>query len=282
VKNWFRVAFVVPPSLVEVASSTLFDWSCVGLQEEEVAGGTCLIAYFEDQSRLSQVVMASEKLVARLNLASEVQAAPVPDEDWTTSWRSYFKPVLATPRILICPPWSMEPAPPSGIVIAIDPKMAFGTGHHETTRLALCGLEMSVVGGERVLDVGTGSGILSIAALKLGAESIFAFDTDPPAVGNTKENLALNGISGGVEVVEGSFSLVSGEFDLVVANIISSILIPMLPEVTEHTKKGGRAVLGGILARERDAFCQAVTAAGFVIDNVLEEGEWICALGRKG
>ncbi|MFT5365750.1 MAG: ribosomal protein L11 methyltransferase [Candidatus Latescibacterota bacterium] len=279
--NWFRIALVVPAQRAEDASAKLFELGCAGLQEDVVDQGVCLIAYFEDHDTQTAVYQACENLSSDLGCVSDIHLECVPDEDWTTSWRSYFKPVYATPRIVICPPWAPEPVPENGFIILIDPKMAFGTGHHETTRLALMGLETCVSGGERVLDVGTGSGILSIAAMKLGASSVFAVDTDPPAVENTEENLLLNDISGRVVVREGSLSDAEGVFDLVVANIISSILVPLLPGISERTKKGGRVVLGGILDREQMPFRQAILDAGFEIDTMLEEGEWICAVGQK-
>jgi len=275
------VAVIVPIKQAEDVSAHLFELGCAGVQEDNVDQGVCLIAYFEDHNNQTEVAQACDQLLSAFGIVSEVHIDPVPDEDWTTSWRDYFKPVYATPKMIICPAWAPEPAPEGGFAILIDPKMAFGTGHHETTRLALMGLEMCISGGERVLDVGTGSGILSIAAIKLGAASAFGVDTDPPAVDNTQNNLLLNGILEGVEVKEGSLSLVSGVFDVVVANIISSILVPMLPQIAAHTKQGGKVVLGGILDREQDAFRQAILSAGFVITQMLEDGEWVCAVGQK-
>jgi ribosomal protein L11 methyltransferase len=279
--NWFQVAVVVPVKQAEDVSAHLFELGCAGVQEDNVDQGVCLIAYFEDHNNQTEIVQACERMLSDFHIVSEVHFEPVPNEDWTTSWRDYFKPVYATPKIIICPAWAPEPAPEGGFAILIDPKMAFGTGHHETTRLALMGLDMCISGGERVLDVGTGSGILSIAAMKLGAVSAFGVDTDPPAVDNTQNNLQINGILEGVVVKEGSLSLVDGVFDVVVANIISSILVPMLPQIAAHTKPGGKVVLGGILAREQDAFQRAILGAGFVILNMLEEGEWVCAVGQK-
>lgn len=275
------MAVVVPVKQAEDVSAHLFELGCAGVQEDTVDQGVCLIAYFEDHDNQTEVSRACEQMLLAFDIVSEVHLEPVPDEDWTTSWRDYFKPVYATPQIVICPAWAPEPAPEGGFAILIDPKMAFGTGHHETTRLALMGLEKCILGGERVLDVGTGSGILSIATMKLGAASAFGVDTDPPAVDNTQNNLLLNGILEGVEVKEGSLSLVSGAFDVVVANIISSILLPMLPQIAAYTKSGGKVVLGGILDREREAFQQAILSAGFVIEQMLEEGEWVCAVGQK-
>ena len=272
---------VVPGKQAEDVSAHLFELGCAGVQEDTVDQGVCLIAYFEDMGNQIAVSRACEQMLLAFDIVSEVHLEIVPDEDWTTSWRDYFKPVYATPKMIICPAWAPEPAPEGGFAILIDPKMAFGTGHHETTRLALMGLEKCILGGERVLDVGTGSGILIIAAMKLGAASAFGVDTDPPAVDNTQNNLQLNGIVDGVTVKEGSLSLVSGVFDVVVANMISSILVPMLPQIAAHTKPGGKVVLGGILDREREAFCEAIVDAGFVIGQMLEEGEWVCAVGQK-
>lgn len=279
--DWFRIAVVIPHQHVEDVSAQLFEMGCGGVHEDEVDQGVCLIAYFEDVGQKDTVRASCSEILTKLGRATELLLEDVPNEDWTTSWRDYFKPVFATDRILICPPWACEPAPENGFVILIDPKMAFGTGHHETTRLALAGLEACIMGGEHVLDVGTGSGILSIAAMKLGATSVEAVDTDPPAVENTQDNMVLNDVLSGVQVQAGSLSVVDGTFDVVVANIISSILGPLLPEIAIRTKSNGRVVLGGILEREREAFCQMVTDAGFAIDQVLELGEWICVLGHK-
>lgn len=280
-ENWFRVTVVVPLQQAEDISAQLFELGCAGVQEETVDHGVCLIAFFEDQKKQADILRAYKTLMADFGVTAEIHAEAVPNEDWTTSWRDYFKPVYATPRIVICPAWAPEPVPEGGFSILIDPKMAFGTGHHETTRLALMGLEKCVVGRERVLDVGTGSGILAIAAIKLGAQSVMAVDTDPPAIDNTQENLVLNGVLEGVVVKEGSVGAVSGTFDVVVANIISSILVPLLPQIATRVQPGGRVVLGGILTREREAFCKAITQAGFVMDEMLEDGEWICAVGHK-
>lgn len=276
--DWFQIALVVPPEHVENISAQLFELGCGGIQEDVQEHGTGLIAYFEDLNRQEGIVQACADILQTYAIGSEVRAALVPNEDWTTSWRDYFKPVYATAKILICPPWIQEPAPDGGFVILIDPKMAFGTGHHETTRLALAGLEMCMQGGEKVLDVGTGSGILSIAAMKLGADSVFAVDNDPPAAENTRENLVLNHVLTGVEVVEGTMADVVDIYDVSVANIISSILLPMIPDIVAHTRAGGHLILGGILQKEREDFCQSILNAGLNIAHLLEDGEWVCAV----
>ena len=181
----------------------------------------------------------------------------------------------------ICPPWDRVPDPPGGFTIAIDPQMAFGTGHHETTRLALLGLEKKITSGDQVLDVGTGSGILSIAAVKLRASEVVAVDIEADAIENARGNCVLNGVD--TKVVLGQYSVdrVSGIFDVVVANIISSILFPLIPELAKRLHPEGYAILGGILDREREALCAALDRTDLVLDEMIEEGEWLCAIARK-
>ena len=159
--------------------------------------------------------------------------------------------------------------------------MAFGTGHHETTRLALLGLEKKITSGDRVLDVGTGSGILSIAAVKLGAGEVMAVDIEAAAIENARANCVLNGVDTQVVLMQCSAQTVPGIFDVVVANIISSILLPMVPELAKRLHPEGYAILGGILDREREAFCAVLDRANLVLDEMLDDGEWLCAIARK-
>jgi ribosomal protein L11 methyltransferase len=160
--------------------------------------------------------------------------------------------------------------------------MAFGTGHHETTRLALQMLAQALRAGDRVLDVGTGSGILSLVATRLGAGAVTGVDTDPLAVENACENLALNRLEGRVKFYRGAVSEVDGLFDLVVANIIRSVLVPMLPALKARLRGSGRLILGGVLDREETAFLGAVEAAGLAVEEVRHDGEWVGILAVKG
>ena len=132
-----------------------------------------------------------------------------------------------------------------------------------------------------MLDVGTGSGILSIAAVKLGASEVMAVDIEAAAIENARANCILNGVD--IKVVLGQYSVdrVSGVFDVGVANIISSILLPIIPELAKRLQSGGYAILGGILDREREAFCAVLDRADLVLDEMLEDGEWLCAIARK-
>ncbi len=271
--TYFQVSVVLPRAKVEIASAQLFELGCCGVVEEDISDGVRLAAYFETIQNKAEIEQAL--------MPCECRFEQVPDTDWTLAWRSFFQPVYPTPRMAICPPWDMVPDPPGGFTIAIDPQMAFGTGHHETTRLALLGLEKKIMSGDRVLDVGTGSGILSIAAVKLGASEVMAVDIEADAIENARANCILNGVD--IKVVLGQYSVdrVSGVFDVGVANIISSILLPIIPELAKRLQSGGYAILGGILDREREAFCAVLDRADLVLDEMLEDGEWLCAIARK-
>ena len=271
--TYFQVSVVLPQAKVEIASVQLFELGCCGVVEEDISDGVRLTAYFEAVQNKAEIEQAL--------VPYECRFEQVPDTDWALGWRSFFQPVYPTPRMAICPPWGRVPDPPGGFTIAIDPQMAFGTGHHETTRLALLGLEKKIMSGDRVLDVGTGSGILSIAAVKLGASEVMAVDIEADAIENARANCILNGVD--TKVVLGQYSIdrVSGVFDLGVANIISSILLPIIPELAKRLHPKGYAILGGILDREREALCAALDRTDLVLDEMIEEGEWLCAIARK-
>ena len=189
--TYFQICTVLRRTRVERVSAQLFELGCCGIAEEDQSDGSVrLIAYFE-------AVQNRTAFEARMRQALpqyECRIDPVPDEDWTTEWRSFFQPVYPTPRIAVCPPWKRVPDPPGGFAIAIEPQMAFGTGHHETTRLALLGLDKQIAKGDRVLDVGTGSGILSIATAKLGAAEVMAVDIEASAIENARANCVLNNV----------------------------------------------------------------------------------------
>lgn len=280
--HWFQVSLAVQADVADMLSAQLFDLGCRGIQEEAAGDGIRLLAYFEDRRNRAEVVRGLQTCLDERGIAPEIRVADVPDADWATAWRVHFKPVFPTPRMVVCPPWDVRPAPDGGFAIVIDPQMGFGTGHHETTRLALAGLERCVKPGHRVLDVGTGSGILSIAAVKLGAVFVAAVDTDGPAVDNARENLAQNGVADRVDVRLGSVDAAQGAFDVVAANIISSILVPMLPHLVARMADAGQMVLGGILTRERDAFLSALSDAGLDVRDDLAEGEWLCVVAARG
>ncbi len=270
----------------DAVSEVLFDLGSCGLQIDDGSGpeATRLAAYFLEDGNRGRVIADLQCRLGKLTLSGDTQTgeqgdiridhAEVPGEDWTRSWRAHFRPVFPTPRIVVCPPWDPVAAPEGGFSIVVEPKMAFGTGHHETTRTCLQALEQEVESGSRVLDLGTGSGILAIAAARLGAREVLAVDTDDRAVENARENVSLNGVGGRVQVRPGTVDQADGLFDVVAANVTSGVLGPLLPDLKRHLAAGGRLVLAGILAREADAFVSLVQEAGLAVREHVPEGEW--------
>ncbi len=208
--------------------------------------------------------------------ALTIETADVADEDWSNNWKQYYKPFRIGERLVVKPSW--EPyAPDAGdVVVELDPGMAFGTGTHETTFMCMELLQKHLRAGESVMDVGTGSGILAIAAAKLGASRVLAVDIDPDAVRVAKENIEKNAVSATVRAVLGD--LVKGEAmpcDLAVANIVADAICMLAGPLTRHLKTGGLLICSGII-REREAdVLAAAQAAGYTVANRLTKGEWV-------
>lgn len=252
------------------ASAALFALGATGLEERDAstlldAGGAdvTLIASFADEATAAT---AREALPERWSARIE----HVVGDAWRESWKQYFKTSRVGTRIVIRPPWEPEPDDPDIILLTIDPGQAFGTGTHETTRLVLAEVERLVKGGERVLDVGCGSGILGIAALKLGATSVTSIDVDPLAEAAARENAHANDVelSASTTPVE----QVRGRFDLVLANIRSPILIPMANALAARTSRD--LVLSGLLTAE-EAEVREVFDAHLLFRARSVEGEWL-------
>jgi ribosomal protein L11 methyltransferase len=213
---------------------------------------------------------------------AEVEAEWVPDEDWARLWKRGIEPRRVTDRIVVRPTWAEYAGNPGDVVLVIDPQMAFGTGEHATTRGCLRLLDDALRPGDRVLDVGSGSGILAIAAARLGAAEVIAVEADADANLNAHENLALNGVEGQVRLEEGfaDAELIArlGTFDTILANILSSVIRPLLPAFRTALRPGGRLIVSGILREESGDVLADAGEAGFRAIAVDEEGEWWSAL----
>jgi len=207
----------------------------------------------------------------------EVIAEDVDEADWENEWKAYFKPARISDYFVIKPTWEEYEAAEDEIVIEIDPGMAFGTGTHESTRMCVKLLEEYVEEGSTVLDVGCGSGILGIAALKLGAGRVYAMDFDSVAVKVAKSNLELNGVEDRAEVFGSDLLDALGrsvKADVVVANIIADVVIRLAPSVPEHIKSSGMFICSGIIDSRIEDVERELEECGFRIIKVLEEGEW--------
>ena len=218
-----------------------------------------------------------------------VSLSETEDKDWINNWKAYFKPFRAAQNIVIKPTWEeYKKEKDSDILIEIDPGIAFGTGSHETTKLCIQALNKYVKEGDSVLDVGCGSGILSIAALKLGAKHATAIDIDEVAVKVAAENFAVNNILPSVytlldgDLISNAFLKVKAGVghDIVVANILADVIIPLTGVVRPHLKKGGLYITSGILNTKEAEVREALEENGFEILSVEHMKEWCCFIAR--
>ena len=207
----------------------------------------------------------------------------VRDEDWADNWKAYFHPEKVGGMIVIKPTWEDYEASPDDIVIELDPGSAFGTGTHPTTAMCIRELETLVKGGMRVFDVGTGSGVLSVAAAKLGATDVTAMDYDKVAVEVAAENIRQNGVEDVVKTgVSDILKSFDGKADLIVANIIADIIIMLFDELDEHLAEGGHLLASGIISERLADVTEACLAHGFVVDKVTEEKGWVAMTISRG
>ena len=204
------------------------------------------------------------------------------DEDWAREWKRGLGPRVVTERIVTKPSWAEYDATPGQIVLDIDPQMAFGTGEHATTRGCLRLLDRAIREGDRVLDVGSGSAILSVAAARLGAGEVVAVEYDPDSNINARENLVHNRVEDRVRLVEAmadpEFLAEQGTFDLILANILSGVIRPLLPSLRQALRGGGRLIVSGIMQTEREEVLASATAAGLRLGEEDREEEWWSAL----
>ncbi len=214
------------------------------------------------------------------SLDIKVEINGVNEEDWATSWKAYYKPVHIGDKMVIVPMWETYDEQPGEVIVRMDPGMAFGTGTHETTRLVVSLLEKYTKEGCRVLDVGTGSGILAICASKLGAGECKAYDIDPVAVRVARENVKDNeceNITCDVSDLLYGVDLSGGQYDLVCANIVADIIIRMAPDIGKYMKDDAILLASGIITERSEEVVEAVKANGLKIKEQLTDNGW-CAL----
>ncbi len=218
-----------------------------------------------------------------------IEKSETVDADWMNNWKEFFHP-FTIDDILIKPTWEPVPDGMEGkILIEIDPGVSFGTGHHETTRLCIRALSKYLKTGDRVADLGCGSGILSVIALKLGASEVNGTDLDEDCMQSTRENMAVNGIEdkmgkfvvGNIIDDEATQQEIGGGYDIVVANILADVIIPMCPVIPDRLRDGGIFTTSGIIDFKKKEVWAAMEAAGLTVIDVQHDGEWVGITARK-
>ena len=212
----------------------------------------------------------------------EISLANLQDEDWENNWKQYYQPLPIGEKLLVVPQWLTPENPEGRLPVLLDPGMIFGTGAHASTQMCMIALEQAVHGGETVIDLGSGSGILSITALLLGASHATGVDIDPKAEDIARENAAINGlgadrftaVTGDVIADKAMMERLSGEYDLVLANIVADVIIPLSPLVPRFLKADGLFICSGILEQRLDEVKAAIIKAGLEIVSVRMIEDW--------
>lgn len=253
-----------------------------------ISEGAIVAAYFPETSFLPEILPFIKDSITKLPEfglaigANQVTVSEVAESDWATAWKKYYHPVRITRFLTVAPSWENYTGDKLESVIRLDPGMAFGTGTHPTTRLSLQALETVIRGGEKVIDVGTGSGVLSIAAKYLGADQVLAYDLDEVAVKAALENMALNPVAEDVQVAANDLLQgVTEAADVIVANILADIIIRLLPDAWRLLKDQGRLILSGIIEDKKDLVLEEAYALGFEVDQLLQQADWFALILKK-
>lgn len=311
--KWTEVLIKVDPQAVEAVTDILYGLGAQGvaidepvdverLREDELywdyidekllendTEETKIMAYFsEEETNLPEKIAVIKEKIRNLTEfglsigSGTVELSNVNQEDWESAWKQYFKPVHVTDRIVVKPEWE-EYSPQEGeIVIEIDPGMAFGTGTHETTSMCINQIEKNLKAGDRVIDIGSGSGILSMAAVLLGAEKATGVDLDPVAVRVALENVELNNLQDKIEILHGNLTdVIREKADIVVANIMADIILILLEDVREFIKDDGMFISSGIIQEKRAAVEARLLEKNFSIVEVETKGEWCAITAQK-
>ncbi len=311
--KWTEVLIKVDPQAVEAVTDILYGLGAQGvaidepvdverLREDELywdyidekllendTEETKIMAYFsEEETNLPEKIAVIREKIRNLTEfglsigSGTVELSNVNQEDWESAWKQYFKPVHVTDRIVVKPEWE-EYSPQEGeIVIEIDPGMAFGTGTHETTSMCINQIEKNLKAGDMVIDIGSGSGILSMAAVLLGAEKATGVDLDPVAVRVALENVELNNLQDKIDILHGNLTdVIREKADIVVANIMADIILILLEDVRAFIKDDGLFISSGIIQEKRAAVEARLLEKNFRIVEVETKGEWCAITAQK-
>ena len=237
--------------------------------------------YIDPEDNIGEAVQFLRERLTAASIDHTIDQSSVKEDDWLNNWRKFFKPMPVGERLLINPSWYTDTDPEGRLMMNIDPGLAFGTGKHETTRLCMEALERYVKGGEKVLDVGCGSGILGIAAVMLGAQSAFGVDIDEIAVRTANENAAVNHVGDKVSAIAGDLvDKVDGKYDLVVANIVADAIIALSASVSRFMTDDAPYIVSGIIDTRANDVKNAIRDDFDIVEETTYRG-WYCFVLKK-
>lgn len=284
--NWLKVEVLVHPEAVEILSSAMLDLSPSGIQIDEQGRNVLVTAYIPDSSFIDDArLTVQDALLAAASQGLQtdpglVAVTSVTDEDWAENYRKHFKPIRIG-KFLIKPSWETVEASQDDLVIQLDPGLAFGTGSHPTTEGCLIFMQEFLTRGEVVFDLGTGSGILAIAAAMLGARRVIAVDNDPLAITIAKENALANGVADKIEFEAADFATMPPiTAGLMVANLTAPLIINFLEDIPDKIHGLRTFIAAGITVEQRAGVIRALGKAGFTVEEILTKGEWITLVSR--
>ena len=295
--KWIELTVEVPPEYAEPISEIFHRYGHGGVAIEQEAGHnpdegeeppvpkfvTVKTYLPEDNTteRRRNQIDIGVRLVAHFADISPLKERSIEEEDWQNAWKEHFHPLRIGQRIVICPTWREFDASESDIIINLDPGMAFGTGHHPTTRTCIEILERETKAGDRILDVGCGSGILSVVAVKLGAASAVGLEIDPVAARAGEENARINGLEDKIQIVQGTLPSPMAEargFDIVAANISARVVTDLAEHLINTLAIGGKLIAGGIIEPHVEGVVEALTAVGATVDETFVDRDWVTLL----
>lgn len=293
--NWIELSVQTDAEGAEAAAALLNEHVTGGAAIEQMlapdpgetldpARAFTVRAFFSANER-ANLARAEQGLwhLAQLRPMSSPHTRELAEEDWAEAWKKFYTILRVGKRLVIKPSWLAYAPQPDDLVIELDPGMAFGTGLHPTTRLCMTALENHLTGNPRVIDVGTGSGILSITAAKLGARDILALDTDAVAVETTARNIGFNHVADFIRVEPGSLDAAKhcNQFDLVCINILAEVICDLAPALASALRSHGIVIASGILAYKADDVVEAFAAVGIAVIEKNQEEDWVALVGRK-
>jgi len=275
--TFYQITLVLPQEAHEAVANFLFEHAAQGIEEKDDA----LLAFFAGDIDADDLLIELSNYVHELrelldiDFKIDITLDEKENQDWNAEWKKSYKPIRITDNILIKPSWYDTPADAPPIVIEIDPKMAFGSGTHGTTSTILKLLEKQIKPTHRILDMGTGTGILTIAAVKLGAAHVTAFDNDPIATETAMENAEINRVSDHIHFFTGTIDDVKEEFDIIAANVNSKVLSSDMAAIIKRCKTDGTILLSGILRTQEEEMRAVIQQHQLYISDMLYQDEWI-------